>query len=111
MENKLHKTAKRLGSMWKASRQLQVGLILFLVVLLIAILANVLSPYDPYYLGDDLLVPPGSEGHPLGTNQMGCDLFDEWNANLDEENQKEISEYIDRLAKRGLILEVRNKEV
>lgn len=38
-------------------------------------------------------------------------LFDEWNANLDEENQKEISEYIDRLAKRGLILEVRNKEV
>ena len=44
MENKLHKTAKRLGSMWKASRQLQVGLILFLVVLLIAILANVLSP-------------------------------------------------------------------
>ena len=75
MENKLHKTAKRLGSMWKASRQLQVGLILFLVVLLIAILANVLSPYDPYYLGDDLLVPPGSEGHPLGTNQMGCDIL------------------------------------
>ena len=35
MENKLHKTAKRLGSMWKASRQLQVGLILFLVVLLV----------------------------------------------------------------------------
>ena len=75
MENELHKTAKRLGSMWKASRQLQVGLILFLVVLLIAILANVLSPYDPYYLGDDLLVPPGSEGHPLGTNQMGCDIL------------------------------------
>ena len=47
MENKLHKTAKRLGSMWKASRQLQVGLILFLVVLLIAILANVLSPMIP----------------------------------------------------------------
>lgn len=38
-------------------------------------------------------------------------LFDEWNANLDEENQKEISEYIDRLAKKGLVLEVRNKEV
>lgn len=37
-------------------------------------------------------------------------LFDEWNANLDEKNQKEISEYIDRLAKKGLVLEVRNKE-
>lgn len=38
-------------------------------------------------------------------------LFDEWNANLDEKNQKEISEYIDRLAKKGLVLKVRNKEV
>ena len=38
-------------------------------------------------------------------------LFDEWNANLDEENQKEISSHIDRLAGEGLVLEVRNKEV
>ena len=61
MENRLIKVAKRLASLWKASRQLRVGLLLFLGVLLVAILAGVLSPYDPYYLSDDLLVPPGSE--------------------------------------------------
>ena len=75
MENRLIKVAKRLASLWKASRQLRVGLLLFLGVLLVAILAGVLSPYDPYYLGDDLLVPPGSENHPLGTDHMGHDVL------------------------------------
>ena len=75
MENRLIKVAKRLASLWKASRQLRVGLLLFLGVLLVAILAGVLSPYDPYYLGDDLLMPPGSENHPLGTDHMGHDVL------------------------------------
>lgn len=44
MENRLIKVAKRLASLWKASRQLRVGLLLFLGVLLVAILAGVLSP-------------------------------------------------------------------
>ena len=51
------------------------GLLLFLGVLLVAILAGVLSPYDPYYLSDDLLMPPGSENHPLGTDHMGHDVL------------------------------------
>lgn len=75
MENRLIKVAKRLASLWKASRQLRVGLLLFLGVLLVAILAGVLSPYDPYYLSDDLLMPPGSENHPLGTDHMGRDVL------------------------------------
>lgn len=75
MENRLIKVAKRLASLWKASRQLRVGLLLFLGVLLVAILAGVLSPYDPYYLSDDLLLPPGSENHPLGTDHMGHDVL------------------------------------
>lgn len=75
MENRLIKVAKRLASLWKASRQLRVGLLLFLGVLLVAILAGVLSPYAPYYLSDDLLMPPGSENHPLGTDHMGHDVL------------------------------------
>ena len=63
MGKKLRKMAKRLGSLWRASRQLQAGLLLFLIVLLIAIFAGVLSPYDPYFLSEDLLVAPGSENH------------------------------------------------
>ena len=57
------------------NQTLRVGLLLFLGVLLVAILAGVLSPYDPYYLGDDLLMPPGSENHPLGTDHMGHDVL------------------------------------
>ena len=38
-------------------------------------------------------------------------LFDEWNANLDTKNQIEISKYIDKLAEKNLVLEVRNKEI
>ncbi len=75
MGKKLRKIARRLRSLWSASRQLQAGLLLFLGVVIVALLAGVLSPYDPYFLGEDLLVPPGSESHPLGTNQMGCDVL------------------------------------
>lgn len=75
MGKKLRKIARRLRSLWSASRQLRAGLLLFLGVVIVALLAGVLSPYDPYFLGEDLLVPPGSESHPLGTNQMGCDVL------------------------------------
>lgn len=75
MDNKLRKVGKRLSFLWNASRQLRIGLILFALVLLVAVFANVLSPFDPYFLSEDLLVAPGSENHPLGTNQMGCDIL------------------------------------
>ena len=48
-----------------------VGLVFFAVILLLAVLAPVLSPYDPYYLSDDLLVAPLTGGHLLGTTYMG----------------------------------------
>ena len=75
MNNTFCKLGKRLVSLWKASSQLRIGLILFALVLLVAVFAGVLSPFDPYFLGEDLLVPPGSPNHPLGTNQMGCDIL------------------------------------
>ena len=75
MDNKLRKVGKRLSFLWNASRQLRIGLILFALVLLVAVFANVLSPFDPYFLSEDLLVASGSENHPLGTNQMGCDIL------------------------------------
>lgn len=58
MDNKLRKVGKRLASLWSASRQLRIGLILFVLVLLVAIFANVLSPFDP------LLSGRGSAGGP-----------------------------------------------
>ncbi len=38
-------------------------------------LAPVLASYSPYYLSDELLVPPFSEGHLLGTTYMGEDVL------------------------------------
>lgn len=72
---KLRQSWKRLGALVAASRQLQVGLCLFALVLLVVIFAPVLAPFDPYFMGDDLLVSPGTSGHVLGTNNMGQDIF------------------------------------
>ena len=53
---------------------LRVGLILFAVILLTAILAPYLAPYDPMALTGDVLSPP-SAAHPLGTDNYGRDLL------------------------------------
>ena len=59
----------------RISPKLLWGLVFFAVILLLAVLAPVLSPYDPYYLSDDLLVAPLSGGHLLGTTYMGEDVL------------------------------------
>ncbi len=66
---------KRCWQAFKADGQLRFGVIGILVLLLIIILAKVLSPYDPYSYEFVRLLPPGSEGHPLGTNHMGQDML------------------------------------
>lgn len=72
---KLRKFWSRLCSLVRASRQLQFGLVLLALVLVVVLAAPALAPFDPYYLSDDLLSPPGSSGHVLGTNNMGQDIL------------------------------------
>jgi len=48
------------------------GVILF--ILFIAIVAPFISPYDPYYMSEDLLSPPNFR-HPFGTDQYGRDIL------------------------------------
>jgi len=55
---------------------LVIGLTILGLLMLAAILAGVLSPADP--LKQDLnhvLAPPGTDGHPLGTDHLGRDLL------------------------------------
>ena len=73
--NRVRNTWKRIVRMVGMSRQLQMGLILFALVLLVVIFAPAIAPFDPYYLGNDLLVGPGVNGHLLGTTNMGQDVF------------------------------------
>ena len=72
---KVKKVWKRIRGLVAASGQLRVGLVLFALVLLVVLFAPQLSPFDPYDLGDDLLVPPGTAGHLLGTTNMGQDIL------------------------------------
>ena len=56
-------------------KQLLAGLIGIVILLLIVILAPLIAPQDPYVFGKDNLAPPGGEGHLLGTNHLGQDIF------------------------------------
>ncbi len=51
------------------------GLILLAMFLLLAIFAPLISPYDPWEPGKPFLPPSGT--HPLGTNDIGQDIFSE----------------------------------
>jgi peptide/nickel transport system permease protein len=53
-----------------------VGLAIVVGLVLVAVLAGVLSPYDPAERVGRPFLPPGPE-HPLGTNDIGQDLFSE----------------------------------
>lgn len=55
-------------------KQFRYGFILLCIILIIAILAPVLSHYNPYELGDKLFEPPGKE-HLLGTDSLGRDVL------------------------------------
>lgn len=49
---------------------------LFAVIVLAGLLAPLLSPYDPIaQLPRESLLPPGSPGHMLGTDQFGRDIY------------------------------------
>jgi len=53
---------------------LGVGLAIVLLVIGMAIFADVLSPYDPIEIADRPILPP-SRDHPLGTDSLGRDVF------------------------------------
>lgn len=45
------------------------------LLVLLALLAPVLAPHSPVLRSGGALLPPGSAGHPLGTDALGYDLF------------------------------------
>jgi len=59
---------------FRGNPQLRVGMVMLLVLLVVAVFANVLSPYDPYKLSNDLVSAPSS-AHLLGTDHLGRDVL------------------------------------
>lgn len=50
------------------------GLAIVLIVILMAIFAPLIAPYDPTKTTEDSFAPP-SKKHPMGTNRLGQDVF------------------------------------
>lgn len=55
--------------------QLKLGVFGILFLLLVGILSPILAPLDPYHYGQDILNGLGVNGHLLGTNHLGQDVF------------------------------------
>ena len=67
----------KIRAAWKtirANKQLMLGLIFLLVLLIIAVVGPIVAPFDPKRLNDDLLAPPGPL-YRLGTDNLGRDVF------------------------------------
>lgn len=58
-----------------SDKQLLFGLIGIAVLLLIILFQGVLETHDPYDYGPDSLAAPGINGHLLGTNKLGQDVY------------------------------------
>ena len=57
------------------SKPALVGLVFLVLVILSAIFAGFLAPYQPFSGGNDALKSPGFPGHLLGTNHLGQDVL------------------------------------
>jgi peptide/nickel transport system permease protein len=65
--------AKRIWHRFCQHRLAVAGLVVIVLLLLCALLAGVISPFDPYQVSYNMEMPPGN-GHLLGTDQVGRDV-------------------------------------
>ncbi len=69
----------RLGSPTQALRRSSIvdrcGAVLLLVLVLLAVLAPVIAPYNPIVPSGQPFTPPFHAGHLLGTDEVGYDIF------------------------------------
>lgn len=70
---------RRANSAWsklKRNKTAMVGLIIVLAMVIIAVFAPLLAPFDPYAINPaEAFIKPGVDGHIFGTDNIGRDLF------------------------------------
>lgn len=69
------KNIKRFKNIIFGDKQLLAGTVGIFFLLIVVIFAKNIAPIDPYYFGPDILNEVGENGHVLGTNKMGQDVF------------------------------------
>src|SRR4051794_9144989 len=63
------------SSRWLRNRSFAAGIVILGLVLLLAVLAPLLTPYDPIAQGLSGILLPSSPEHPLGTDHLGRDVW------------------------------------
>lgn len=71
MKSKIMKSIKVI----KSNNQLKYGFIGICILLFIVAFAPLITKIDPYYFGPDILNKLGENGHLLGTNNLGQDIY------------------------------------
>ena len=68
----------RLQSLWRTIRRKPLGAVsaaLLTVIVLMAIFADVIAPYDPLETHPEIRLSPPSRAHPFGTDDLGRDVL------------------------------------
>ena len=60
---------------FKKNNVAKIGLVIFIIMILTALLAPVLTPYDPYEMDFSIINKPPSKAHILGTDEVGRDYL------------------------------------
>ena len=71
----MNRALKKFAGWFKNDAQFRFGVIGILVLLLIVMFGASIATHDPYEFGPDSLAAPGENGHILGTNHLGQDVF------------------------------------
>ena len=66
---------KKICKTIKGDRQLLAGMIGIVILLALVILAPLVASENPHHYGKDILTSLGQNGHLLGTNHMGQDIY------------------------------------
>ena len=75
MGNKRYRGLARMKEALRLDGQFRGGVIGIVILLLLVAAAPLLATHNPYDFGPDNLVAPGVNGHWLGTNHMGQDVY------------------------------------
>lgn len=75
MATKQRSTSEQFWRRFRRNRPAVAGGLIVLSVFVIALLAPVLSPYDPAFIDVDKILIGPTQAHPLGTDELGRDVL------------------------------------
>lgn len=73
--SKMKKISKKLFKTIRSNSQLLSGVVGIVILLFVVTCAPIITNHDPHFFGPDILSGLGQNGHILGTNNMGQDIF------------------------------------